>query len=61
MTLWLLLTLVAVWTGVCVMAVALCAAAARGDREDAARWAGVRRDAMADQNRLRPARLRVVR
>jgi hypothetical protein len=37
MMLWLILTLAAIWLVLCAMAVVLCVAAARGDREESAR------------------------
>jgi hypothetical protein len=61
MSLWLVLTGVAVWLGLCALAIALCTAAARGDRDDARRWFAARRGTMAEQDGRRPARLRVLR
>jgi hypothetical protein len=60
MSLWFVLTGVAVWLGLCTLAVALCTAAARGDRDDARRWFEARRDA-TEQGARRPTRLRVLR
>lgn len=49
MSLWLLLTLLAVWIGLCAMVVALCAMAARGDGRGDVRWGAAGADAAPDQ------------
>jgi hypothetical protein len=55
MSLWLLLTLLAVWAGICFMAVVLCAAAARCDRDRVDPWWANER-----QNPFGAPRLRLV-
>jgi hypothetical protein len=60
-SLWFVLVGLAVWAGACAIALALCAAAARGDRQEVACWVAARSGVVPEGARgLRRPRLRDV-